>query len=242
MEVQHRESKSTKKTLPDVTSYESFQHADTHSENSTHPLPGCTFSPTFFLHPGFRIKTEHLLSAIYLLTPLDLREHCFVLSACVVFDQVREIVRAPWSVVFDSWETVNQRFTKQDYARKFDLWSVACCPFITECRSFTSSLSLSYFFPAHMWKNRLVHLGRSGQRGVHLLIFNFYISLSVTLFTFTTCFIFSALRPLLYNRPYSSESVPKITTHYTIVPRETDPRWKGISWSMIFHNSKISFL
>ena len=32
--------------------------------------------------------------AIYLLTPLDLREHCFVLSACVVFDQVREIVRA----------------------------------------------------------------------------------------------------------------------------------------------------
>lgn len=71
-------------------------------------------------------------------------------------------------LVFDSWETVNQRFTKQDYARKFDLWSVACCPFITECRSFVSEFVV--FFPAHMWKNRLVHLGRSGQRGVHLLI------------------------------------------------------------------------
>ncbi|XP_020619828.1 electron transfer flavoprotein-ubiquinone oxidoreductase, mitochondrial-like [Orbicella faveolata] len=52
-----------------------------------------------------------------------------------------------------------------------------------------------------MWKNRLLSLGRSGQR---------------------------ALRPLLYNRLYSSESVPKITTHYTIVPRETDPRWKDV--------------
>ena len=70
-----------------------------YNKNSTHsyPLPGYTFSPTLFLHPGFRIKTEHHLSAIYLPTPLDLREHCFVLSACVVlvFDQVREIVRDP---------------------------------------------------------------------------------------------------------------------------------------------------
>ncbi|XP_078356151.1 electron transfer flavoprotein-ubiquinone oxidoreductase, mitochondrial-like, partial [Oculina patagonica] len=52
-----------------------------------------------------------------------------------------------------------------------------------------------------MWNNRILSLGRSAQR---------------------------ALRPLLYNRLYSSESVPKITTHYTIVPRETDPRWKDV--------------
>lgn len=33
--------------------------------------------------------------------------------------------------------------------------------------------------------------------------------------------------PLLQSRS-SSESVPKITTHYSIVPRESDARWKGI--------------
>ena len=31
----------------------------------------------------------------------------------------------------------------------------------------------------------------------------------------------------LSQRFYSSESTPKITTHYTIVPRESDQRWKG---------------
>ena len=55
-----------------------------------HCLQVYTLFPTLFLHPGFRIKTEHHLSAIYLPTPLDLGEHCFVLSAYVVlvFDQV----------------------------------------------------------------------------------------------------------------------------------------------------------
>ena len=79
-----------------------------------------------------------------------------------------------------------------------------------------------------MWKNRLLNLGRSGQRGVHLLILT-SIFRSWSLALPYHLFLFSALRPLLYNRLYSSESVPKITTHYTIVPRETDPRWKGIS-------------
>lgn len=201
-----------------------------HNKNSTHsyPLPGYTFSPTLFLHPGFRIKTEHHLSAISLPTPLDLREHCFVLSACVVlvFDQVREIVRDPSTLRFRFVETVYQRFTKQDYARKFDLWSVACCIFITECSSFIYEFVV--IFPAYMWKNRLLNLGRSGQRGVHLLILT-SIFRSWSLALPYHLFLFSALRPLLYNRLYSSESVPKITTHYTIVPRETDPRWKGIS-------------
>ncbi|CAH3023265.1 unnamed protein product, partial [Porites evermanni] len=39
--------------------------------------------------------------------------------------------------------------------------------------------------------------------------------------------LISAL-PLLQSRLYSSDSVPKITTHYTVVPRETDPRWKDV--------------
>nr|CAD7442804.1 unnamed protein product [Timema bartmani] len=30
-------------------------------------------------------------------------------------------------------------------------------------------------------------------------------------------------------RRYSNQQFPKITTHYTVVPRETDPRWKGVS-------------
>jgi electron-transferring-flavoprotein dehydrogenase len=31
----------------------------------------------------------------------------------------------------------------------------------------------------------------------------------------------------LAKRYYSEQIFPKITTHYSIVPRETDPRWKG---------------
>ncbi|GBN79400.1 hypothetical protein AVEN_58532-1 [Araneus ventricosus] len=34
------------------------------------------------------------------------------------------------------------------------------------------------------------------------------------------------------NRFYCTRVAPKITTHYTIVPRETDPRWEG------FHGKK----
>ena len=44
---------------------------------------------------------------------------------------------------------------------------------------------------------------------------------------------------------YSTEKdVPKITTHYTIVPRETDPRWKGLHF-IIFSfqlTSNITFV
>lgn len=32
----------------------------------------------------------------------------------------------------------------------------------------------------------------------------------------------------LSNRSYSNTTVPKITTHYTVVPREKDPRWKDV--------------
>ncbi|CAH3125980.1 unnamed protein product [Pocillopora meandrina] len=52
-----------------------------------------------------------------------------------------------------------------------------------------------------MWNNRVLSLGKSGHR---------------------------ALRPVLHNRLCSSEAVPKITTHYTVVPRETDARWKEV--------------
>lgn len=31
----------------------------------------------------------------------------------------------------------------------------------------------------------------------------------------------------IFQRVYSQEKFPKITTHYTIVPRELDQRWKG---------------
>ncbi|CAK9826531.1 Electron transfer flavoprotein-ubiquinone oxidoreductase, mitochondrial [Anthophora retusa] len=33
----------------------------------------------------------------------------------------------------------------------------------------------------------------------------------------------------IFQRFYSQEIFPKITTHYTVVPRETDPRWKDIN-------------
>ncbi|RZF46544.1 hypothetical protein LSTR_LSTR013074 [Laodelphax striatellus] len=33
---------------------------------------------------------------------------------------------------------------------------------------------------------------------------------------------------LLAKRCYSEQAFPKITTHYTIVPRDTDPRWKDV--------------
>lgn len=51
-----------------------------------------------------------------------------------------------------------------------------------------------------MWSNRVGILGRSARRAL----------------------------PLLPSRLYSSDSVPKITTHYTVIPRETDPRWKDV--------------
>lgn len=44
------------------------------------------------------------------------------------------------------------------------------------------------------------------------------------------------VRQCLYqSRAYSSQTTPRITTHYTIHPRDKDPRWKGqphtYSWS-----------
>nr|CAD7394370.1 unnamed protein product [Timema cristinae] len=35
--------------------------------------------------------------------------------------------------------------------------------------------------------------------------------------------------PWQVTRRYSNQQFPKITTHYTVVPRETDPRWKGVN-------------
>ncbi|XP_015926179.2 electron transfer flavoprotein-ubiquinone oxidoreductase, mitochondrial [Parasteatoda tepidariorum] len=35
-------------------------------------------------------------------------------------------------------------------------------------------------------------------------------------------------RVFLQRRLYSAKSFPKITTHYTVIPRETDPRWKDV--------------
>lgn len=32
----------------------------------------------------------------------------------------------------------------------------------------------------------------------------------------------------MFQRAYSQEKFRRITTHYTIIPRESDPRWKGI--------------
>lgn len=41
-------------------------------------------------------------------------------------------------------------------------------------------------------------------------------------------FLFTARSVVgLCRRLYNADTTPKITTHYTIVPRETDPRWKG---------------
>ncbi|XP_024939640.1 electron transfer flavoprotein-ubiquinone oxidoreductase, mitochondrial isoform X3 [Cephus cinctus] len=45
---------------------------------------------------------------------------------------------------------------------------------------------------------------------------------------FTTSKILQRLQAAS-NRAYSEGTFPKITTHYTVVPRETDPRWKGIN-------------
>jgi len=98
-----------------------------------------------------------------------------------VFDQVREIVRDPSFSI--RGRSVNQRYTKEDYARKFDLWSVACSRvFINECRSFIAEFVV--IFAAHMWKNRLLRLSRSGQRGVHLSILSsIYMLLSFSILT-----------------------------------------------------------
>lgn len=75
-----------------------------------------------------------------------------------------------------------------------------------------------------MWSYRFRSIGRSAKRGS--VSYSFHHE-SVINPKALVCFHFSAL-PLFQSRLYSSDSVPKITTHYTIVPRETDARWKGI--------------
>lgn len=37
-----------------------------------------------------------------------------------------------------------------------------------------------------------------------------------------------SFRVLIHHEKYSTKVTPKITTHYTVVPRENDPRWQGI--------------
>lgn len=37
-----------------------------------------------------------------------------------------------------------------------------------------------------------------------------------------------SFRILIHHKKYSTKVIPKITTHYTVVPRENDPRWQGI--------------
>ncbi|GIX71798.1 electron transfer flavoprotein-ubiquinone oxidoreductase, mitochondrial [Caerostris extrusa] len=41
------------------------------------------------------------------------------------------------------------------------------------------------------------------------------------------------------NRLYCSRVTPKITTHYTIVPRETDPRWEGVSMERVSDETDV---
>jgi len=64
----------------------------------------------------------------------------------------------------------------------------------------------------------------------------------------TTCFLnkigisYISVRGLswLTRRYYSDQIFPKITTHYTIVPRETDSRWKGLYLCMVIY-TKVHF-
>ncbi|CAL1289748.1 unnamed protein product [Larinioides sclopetarius] len=41
------------------------------------------------------------------------------------------------------------------------------------------------------------------------------------------------------NRFYSTRVAPKITTHYTIVPRETDARWEGVSMERVSDETDV---
>ncbi|GFX76156.1 electron transfer flavoprotein-ubiquinone oxidoreductase, mitochondrial [Trichonephila clavipes] len=48
------------------------------------------------------------------------------------------------------------------------------------------------------------------------------------------CWRFASL-----NRLYCTRVSPKITTHYTIVPRETDPRWKDVSMERVSDEADV---
>ena len=75
-----------------------------------------------------------------------------------------------------------------------------------------------------MWSNRVGILVR-GARGGTLINYNLLPWFSNQ--SLNADFLLISALPRLQSRLYSSDSVPKITTHYTVVPRETDPRWKG---------------
>ncbi|XP_035224138.1 electron transfer flavoprotein-ubiquinone oxidoreductase, mitochondrial-like isoform X1 [Stegodyphus dumicola] len=47
------------------------------------------------------------------------------------------------------------------------------------------------------------------------------------------------LRLIIQKQRYYSTAVPRITTHYTIVSRETDPRWQGISMERVSDETDV---
>ncbi|KAG8177344.1 hypothetical protein JTE90_020984 [Oedothorax gibbosus] len=47
------------------------------------------------------------------------------------------------------------------------------------------------------------------------------------------------LRIVSQRRLYCTKSVPRITTHYTVVPRETDPRWKDIPMERVSDETDV---
>ncbi len=58
----------------------------------------------------------------------------------------------------------------------------------------------------------------------------------------TVILIFIARRGYdVFKRLYSvtEQSFPKLTTHYSIVPRETDPRWEGITQLLLCYITKL---
>lgn len=183
--MQHRESKSTHKTLLVLTSYGSFCHANMHSKNNTRSYPSLvyTFLQPFFLDPGFRIKTKHHSSVIYF--PTSLREPCFVRTVFVLCSYMSVTLR--FRFVEDSLISGIPSNTTR-VSLTFGVLRVVFSS-ASECSSFISEFVV--IFPAPMWKNRLLGLGRSGQRGVYLLILT-SMSLSVAIFiTLHLFYIFS---------------------------------------------------
>lgn len=48
-----------------------------------------------------------------------------------------------------------------------------------------------------------------------------------------------SFRILTHHERYSTKVTPKITTHYTVVPRETDPRWKDVSMERVSDEADV---
>lgn len=51
-----------------------------------------------------------------------------------------------------------------------------------------------------------------------------------------------SFRILIHHGKYSTKFTPKITTHYTVVPRENDPRWQGIFFLYKLCNTYLYFI